>query len=173
MENQPTPEMTTQTPTVATTTKNNNGLILGVAVAALLVGGGIGYVAAESSHGHNERGERLGAMMEKHDMEKGELRERIADRMQDMHDMHEDESTPTMAEMMHNMNAALEGKSGAEFDAAFLSEMIVHHQGAIEMAELALENASDPRITALAEAIITAQTAEIADMESWQSAIAE
>ena len=73
-----------------------------------------------------------------------------------------------MDEMMHAMNAELEGKTGAEFDKAFLAEMIVHHQGAVEMAELALTNAEQQELKDLAEAIITAQEGEIAQMKAWQ-----
>ena len=59
---------------------------------------------------------------------------------------------------------------GPEFDAAFISEMIVHHQGAVEMAELALTNAQHQEIKDLAKAIITAQNKEISDMQAWQKA---
>jgi len=85
-----------------------------------------------------------------------------------MHDMHMMDGNDSMAEMMHDMNKALDGKTGAEFDAVFLREMIVHHEGAITMAEAARERASDPRIKALAEAIITTQAQEITDMRAWQ-----
>lgn len=74
----------------------------------------------------------------------------------------------SMSSMMMDMNAALRGKTGDEFDKAFLSEMIVHHQGAIDMAELALTNAGKQEIKDLSKAIITAQTKEIAEMKAWQ-----
>ncbi len=74
----------------------------------------------------------------------------------------------SMEDMMHSMNAELEGKTGDAFDRAFLSEMIIHHQGAVEMAGLALENAKHQEIKDLAEGIIKAQNKEIADMLSWQ-----
>ncbi|MBP9750269.1 MAG: DUF305 domain-containing protein [Candidatus Peribacteraceae bacterium] len=70
---------------------------------------------------------------------------------------------------MDQMTAALEGKSGDAFDAAFLEMMIPHHQGAVDMAELAAANAKHPEIKALAEAILTSQQKEIADMQQWQS----
>jgi uncharacterized protein (DUF305 family) len=74
----------------------------------------------------------------------------------------------SMAEMMEAMNAELEGKTGDAFDQAFLAEMIVHHQGAVEMAELAVKHAKHEEIQDLAQVIITAQNAEIADMQAWQ-----
>ena len=70
---------------------------------------------------------------------------------------------------MDSMISGLEGKSGKEFDKAFLSEMIVHHEGAVKMAEMAQKSASDARVKALAEAIITAQNKEIKDMKAWLS----
>lgn len=76
----------------------------------------------------------------------------------------------SMADMMQSMNAQLQGKTGDAFDQAFLSEMIVHHQGAVEMAQLALTNAKHQEIKDLAKAIIAAQNKEIADMKGWMKA---
>lgn len=69
---------------------------------------------------------------------------------------------------MDAMMVALEGKTGDEFDKAFLSEMIMHHQGAVEMAEAALQNAKHAEIKTMANAIISAQTTEIQQMQDWQ-----
>jgi uncharacterized protein (DUF305 family) len=74
-----------------------------------------------------------------------------------------------MAQMMADMNKALMGKTGDEFDKAFLSEMIVHHQGAVEMAKLALTNAKHQEIKDLAQAIISAQNKEIGEMSNWMN----
>lgn len=73
-----------------------------------------------------------------------------------------------MSAMMANMNAGLQGKTGDAFDQEFLAEMIVHHQGAIDMAKLALTNAKHQEIKDLAQAIIAAQTKEIGEMKQWQ-----
>jgi uncharacterized protein (DUF305 family) len=75
-----------------------------------------------------------------------------------------------MSGMMHDMNAALEGKTGDAFDQEFLSEMIVHHQGAVDMAQLALANAKHPELKAFAQDIVSAQTKEIKQMKDWQTA---
>lgn len=72
-----------------------------------------------------------------------------------------------MSDMMGQMNLSLKGKTGDEFDQAFLTEMIVHHQGAVQMAELALKQSKHQEIKNLAQAIITAQNKEIADMKVW------
>lgn len=73
-----------------------------------------------------------------------------------------------MSSMMMDMNAALEGKTGDDFDKAFIVEMIVHHEGAVDMAELALTNAKHQEIKDLSKAIIAAQTKEISQMKDWQ-----
>ncbi len=75
----------------------------------------------------------------------------------------------SMEDAMSSMNAGLYGKQGAAFDQAFLSEMIVHHEGAVQMAELALQNAQHDEIKAMATAIINAQKAEIEQMQVWQA----
>lgn len=56
------------------------------------------------------------------------------------------------------------------FDAMFIDAMIVHHQGAITMAKQALQEATRPEITTLAEAIIKTQQAEIEQMQQWRAA---
>jgi uncharacterized protein (DUF305 family) len=57
----------------------------------------------------------------------------------------------------------------APFDAMFIDGMIVHHEGAIVMANQALQEAQRPEIKTLAEAIIKAQTAEIEQMKQWRA----
>lgn len=68
---------------------------------------------------------------------------------------------------MGDMVNALRGKSGDEFDKSFINLMIEHHQGAIDMANLAKVNAKHQEIKDLAEDIITAQTNEIEMMREW------
>lgn len=53
-------------------------------------------------------------------------------------------------------------------DAQFLAAMIEHHQGALEMAEIALERAEHAEVRELASEIIAAQRAEIEQMRAWQ-----
>jgi uncharacterized protein (DUF305 family) len=71
---------------------------------------------------------------------------------------------------MSQMSASLQGKTGDEFDKLFLSEMIAHHQGAIDMAKLAQTQAKHPELKKMADDIIMAQSKEINMMQSWQSA---
>lgn len=60
---------------------------------------------------------------------------------------------------------ALEGATGDEASRLFLEQMIEHHQGAIEMAQNEVDNGQNADVLALAQNIITSQTAEIATME--------
>lgn len=75
-----------------------------------------------------------------------------------------------MDQMMDGMMAELEGKTGDAFDKAFLSEMIVHHEGAVVMAKSVLKNSKRPELIKLASDIITAQTGEMGMMTNWQKA---
>lgn len=74
-----------------------------------------------------------------------------------------------MDSMMKGMTASLEGKIGDEFDKAFLSEMVVHHEGAVAMAKQVLATSKRPELLKLANEIITAQTKEIDMMKGWES----
>jgi uncharacterized protein (DUF305 family) len=55
----------------------------------------------------------------------------------------------------------------------FLSQMIPHHQGAIDMAKAVLGSTEDPAIRNLAQSIITEQTYEITLMRSMLAASAD
>lgn len=55
-------------------------------------------------------------------------------------------------------------------DHDFMAGMVPHHQSAIDMANTVLQTTSDPQIKALAEDILAAQAAEIAQMNDWLAA---
>ncbi len=73
-----------------------------------------------------------------------------------------------MDDAMGSMMMGLQGKTGDAFDQAFLSEMIMHHEGAVVMAEAVLETSKRPELLKLANDIILAQTKEIEMMKEWQ-----
>lgn len=75
-----------------------------------------------------------------------------------------------MGSTMADMNAGLRGKTGDEFDNAFIDEMTIHHQGAIDMANLVLTTSKRPELIELARNIITAQSNEIEMMKEWREA---
>jgi uncharacterized protein (DUF305 family) len=70
-------------------------------------------------------------------------------------------------ESMHKMHAGMMIEYSADADADFVRGMIPHHQGAIDMAKIQLKYGTDPEIRKLAEGIIVAQEAEIAQMNEW------
>lgn len=72
-----------------------------------------------------------------------------------------------MSNTMADMTAGLDGKTGDDFDRAFIEEMIVHHEGAVAMAEQALLSAKHAEIKTMAQEIVSAQTREIDTMRSW------
>jgi uncharacterized protein (DUF305 family) len=59
----------------------------------------------------------------------------------------------------------LESLSGREFDTLWLQSMISHHQGAVEMAKAEIANGDNPDAKTLAQHIVEAQEAEIAQMK--------
>lgn len=60
---------------------------------------------------------------------------------------------------------ALDQATGAAFDQAWLTMMIAHHEGAVEMAAAEVEKGENPGAIALAENIISSQTDEITTMK--------
>ncbi|MBB5912638.1 uncharacterized protein (DUF305 family) [Nocardia transvalensis] len=66
--------------------------------------------------------------------------------------------------MSHDQMSALENATGPEFDRMWMRMMIDHHQGAIDMANTELAQGVNPDAKALAQAIVTAQQAEIQQM---------
>jgi uncharacterized protein (DUF305 family) len=73
-----------------------------------------------------------------------------------------------MAGMDHGNMGGMMGEG--PYDALFIDSMIMHHEGAITMAQQAQTEAERPEIKQLAEAIITAQEREIAQMQQWRTA---
>lgn len=75
--------------------------------------------------------------------------------------------TDVYAPAMQSMHHAMMVKPTGDADIDFMREMIPHHQGAIDMAKIALEHAKDPEVRKMAQDIITAQEKEIAFMHDW------
>lgn len=68
---------------------------------------------------------------------------------------------------MNTMMASMGGmQSTGDADADFLLMMIPHHQSAIDMARAELEQGDDEGTRALAQKVIDAQEAEIAEMKA-------
>ena len=73
------------------------------------------------------------------------------------------ESKAAHARMMRNMAMPFTGDP----DVDFRMHMIPHHQGAIDMARVALRHAKDAWTRQAADAIITAQQQEIYEFKAW------
>ncbi len=70
-----------------------------------------------------------------------------------------------MQAMMAGMNAPYSGNA----DRDFVTGMLPHHQGAIDMAKVELQYGHDPALRRLARDIIGAQAKERAFMQRWLS----
>ena len=76
-----------------------------------------------------------------------------------------------LAQMNHDMGSAsmlaLGKASGKTFDISWMSQMIEHHNGAVEMSRSVLKDGKDARVRQAAQAIIKAQTTEIKQLGGW------
>lgn len=84
---------------------------------------------------------------------------------QPLMDMSEDHSMTMDGMLSVDELGALGQMSGEEFDQAWASAMIAHHQGAIEMADTVKEEGESALVQELADAIIQAQKLEINTLE--------
>lgn len=88
-------------------------------------------------------------------------------------EMPEGEASPSTeafivsADKMHR-DMSIDFTGNADID--FARGMIPHHEAAVEMARIELEYGTDPELRAMAEEIIAAQEAEIAELEAWLEA---
>jgi uncharacterized protein (DUF305 family) len=76
---------------------------------------------------------------------------------------------PGMKGMDHGSGGMASGmlmKNGKYSDERFIDAMVLHHEGAVEMARIAVKNAEHPEIEHLAEHIISDQEAEIDELKS-------
>ena len=73
------------------------------------------------------------------------------------------------AGMAGHATAAKELASADPFDRAFVDAMVPHHEGAVAMAEAVLPRTADAELRKLAQAIVDAQTREIAAMNAFRT----
>jgi uncharacterized protein (DUF305 family) len=121
------------------------GLAIGISGAALAQHGGF-------------------AAMQSGAMDPAEMRKMMADMMPKPDDA---ASTKDFKEadmkMMHNMHVPFTGDP----DADFRTHMIPHHQGAVDMARVALKHAKDAETKRMAQKIVDDQEKEIGEMQTW------
>ena len=77
-------------------------------------------------------------------------------------------SDPRMAAMMNVMKSMGQMvKSAKNPDIAFVQGMLPHHDSAIDMAKVALQRSSDPKVLSIAQDIVLAQAREMYDFRTW------
>ncbi|MEK8226548.1 DUF305 domain-containing protein [Oerskovia sp. M15] len=90
-------------------------------------------------------------------------------RTQDLdHEDHDPEDMPGM--LTDEQMVVLEGADGPDFDRLFLEGMILHHQGAVDMASTTLVDGLDLYAGELAADVVAGQAAEIGRMEEMLAA---
>jgi len=94
---------------------------------------------------------------------------------QTMHDAHgstasakDTAATKAYRAANEKMHKDMDQRFSNDPDVDFIRGMIPHHQGAIDMAKVELQYGKDPKLRAMAEAIVKAQEEEIATMKAWQ-----
>ena len=77
----------------------------------------------------------------------------------------------THADLMIGMDAMnrdmMTGAKAEDIDVAFVCGMLPHHQGAISMAKAELAHGDDEWAKAMAQKVVDAQEAEVAEMLAW------
>lgn len=124
---------------------------------SLIIGLGIGYVIGSKKYERPNRGEFSKNIQMTHQMPDGTTM------------MNSSIDGSNMDSMMESMMTGIKGKTGDDFDKAFLSEMVLHHEGAVEMAKIVLTTSKRPELIKLANEIVQAQTREINMMNNWQN----
>ena len=130
----------------------------GLLLAATLMLASCGGVGGGDLQGrnHGEKGKAGGGEMQ--GMDHGKNGE--SEGMSGMGDME------GMSHGSGGMASGMPMKNGKYSDELFVDAMVPHHEGAVEMAEVALKNAEHGEIEQLAEDIISAQEAEIKVLKS-------
>ena len=77
------------------------------------------------------------------------------------------DATKGYEQAMGTMTKNMAGPYAGDADVDYLKSMIPHHQGAIDMAKVALQFAKDLEVLKMAQDVITAQESEIAFMTGW------
>jgi uncharacterized protein (DUF305 family) len=86
----------------------------------------------------------------------------------------EQSDSPSTAAFQAADHSMMSGMSSIQYtgdaDRDFVSHMIPHHEGAVEMAKVELKYGKDAKLRKLAKDIIAAQDKEIAFMKQWLAA---
>jgi len=136
-------------------------IVTGAVLAAVLAGGTYVYAESDNMAGMDHSGMMMGGMQMEGMMSHASL---IPPEFAN------DPATLAYAASMDKMMASMMIPYTGDPDVDFVKGMIPHHQAAIDMAKVQLEFGKDPEIRKLAEEVIAAQEAEIAEMNAWLAA---
>lgn len=76
---------------------------------------------------------------------------------------------PTEAAKENDIKSSFVSKTGDDFDRLFLDHMILHHQDAVDIGNMAEKQAGREEIKTLSKQIIESQQKEIEQMRQWQA----
>lgn len=130
-------------------------IICGILLTLVVTGMLVACTGTQKHQMHNEAGTMDHSMMDRGGMDHSRMGKQGMN-----HDMMGQEG------MNHTMDS---GPADDTYDLRFIDGMIVHHQGAVEMAEEARLKSQRREILALADAIIAAQAEEMDLMNRWRS----
>lgn len=128
--------------------------------------GAIDMASAEISSGKQENVKSLASNIIKDQKSEIQKMQDWLEKNKDVKGTSGDHSMKLMQSMNSMMNPDM--KMSGDTDKDFLTMMIIHHQGAIDMADVELKNGTDSKIKKMAEEIIKKQKTEIAQMKEWQ-----
>ncbi len=132
-------------------------------IAAIAITGVAGMAYAQTSHQGHGNMPMSGSMPMDH-MNPAAMQKMMQDMMPSPNDAASTKDFKAAdMQMMHNMHVPYTGNP----DVDFRTHMIPHHQGAVEMAKVALKHAKDPETKRMAQKIIDDQEKEIAEMQDW------
>lgn len=77
---------------------------------------------------------------------------------------------PPFARAEAKMKDAMMAAAGANTDQTWARKMIAHHQGALDMAQVALRESEDAEIRRMAQKTVEMQTADISELQAWLDA---
>ncbi len=131
--------------------------------AVLAIAGVAGVAYAQTSHQGHGSMPMSGSMPMGH-MDPAAMQKMMQDMMPAPNDPASTKDFKAVdMQMMKNMHVPYTGNP----DVDFRTHMIPHHQGAVEMAKVALKHAKDPETKKMAQKIIDDQEKEIAEMQAW------